>query len=53
LAVQLAILTGITSMQTNRCYLIPSNGRTLRREATVVPEINFSLQHPILSQRGM
>ena len=40
-------------MQTNRCYLIQTNGRTLRREAIVVPEINFSPQHPTLSQRGM
>ena len=39
-------------MQTNRRYLIPTNGRTLRREAIVVPEINFSLQHLTLSQHG-
>jgi len=39
-------------MQTNRCYLIPTNRRTLRREAIVVPEIHFSLQYLTLLQRG-
>jgi len=31
---------------------MPTNGRTLRGEVIVVPEINFSLQHLTLSQRG-